>query len=396
MPYPTVFPAVPYRFRLPDLSNYNPYKNGIFTHPKPGSYSLSGLLPGFQQKPMSSRAIAILISLSVAGMVTGFLAVSPLLSHRMLIFWLGITFGVCFILVYFSYEALVFREINNIYAGLENIKRKEFRRMSNKFLFRPEPLKRIKEEIYFMAEQKQKEIDELKRLQAMRREFLADVSHELKTPIFAAQGFIHTLLDGAADDENVRDKFLQKAAKSLDGLDQLVQDLITISQLEKGVIKMEKRPFEIIELANEVFEQLEQKADSRNIKLHLHYDTEDDLAIYADPNRIRQVLINLVDNAIKYGRENGNIWLDLKDGKKKILITVRDDGAGIAKEHQARIFERFYRIDKSRSRQVAGTSTGLGLAICKHIVEAHRSILAVSSEVGQGTTLKFKLLKAIK
>ncbi|KAA9333710.1 sensor histidine kinase [Adhaeribacter soli] len=345
---------------------------------------------------MSSRSIAILISLAVAGMVVGYLAVSDLLGPRAKIFWLGITFGVSFILVYFSYEALVFREINNIYAGLEHIKRKEFRRMSNKFLFRPEPLKRIKDEIYQMAEQKQKEIDELRRLQALRREFLADVSHELKTPIFAAQGFIHTLLDGAVDDVNVRDKFLQKAAKSLDGLDTLVQDLITISQLEKGVVKMEKRPFDIMELANEVFEQLEQKAASRGIKLHLFYDIESHLRVYADPHRIKQVLINLIDNAIKYGRENGNIWLTLKDGKKRILVTVRDDGAGIAKEHQARIFERFYRIDKSRSRETTGSSTGLGLSICKHIIEAHRSALEVSSEVGKGTTLKFKLLKANK
>src|SRR5690606_21316772 len=177
------------------------------------------------------------------------------------------------------------------------------------------------------------------------REFLADVSHELKTPIFAAQGFIHTLLDGAVEDINVRDKFLQRAARSLDGLVSLVQDLITISQLEKGGIKMEKRPFDIIELASEVLEQLGQKATLRNIRLHLHYDTEHNLLIFADPNRIRQVIINLVDNAIKYGRENGNIWLTLKDGKKKITITVRDDGAGIAKEHHNRIFERFYRID---------------------------------------------------
>jgi two-component system phosphate regulon sensor histidine kinase PhoR len=345
---------------------------------------------------MSSRSIAILISLLVAAIVTGFLLFAPYLEFRSRIFTLGLAFGACFILVYFSYEALIFREINNIYAGLENIKRKEFRRMSHKFLFRPEPLKRIKEEIYHMAEQKQKEIDELKRLQALRREFLADVSHELKTPIFAAQGFIHTLLDGAADDENVRDRFLQKAARSLDGLDTLVQDLITISQLEKGVIKMEKRVFDIIELSAEVLEQLEHTAALRHVKLHFYYDAETELPVFADPNRIRQVIINLLDNAIKYGRENGNIWLTLKDGKKKMTITVRDDGAGMAKEHHNRIFERFYRIDKSRSREATGSSTGLGLAICKHIVEAHRSVLAVTSEIGHGTTFKFKLLKAVK
>jgi len=340
----------------------------------------------------NSRTIAIIVSVVAAAIFTAFLYFSQYLSMQALAITLGCTFSICFILIYFSFEILIFREINNIYADLEHIKRKEFRRMSNKFLFRPDPLKRIKDEILYMAVQKQKEIDELKRLQVLRREFLADVSHELKTPIFAAQGFIYTLLDGAVDDENVRDKFLQKAAKSLDGLDTLVQDLISISQMEKGVVKMQKKNFNIKTLCEEVFGELDQKASLRHISLHLEANETDNLLVYADLNRIKQVLINLVDNAIKYGREEGNIWIKLQEIKKRIQVTVTDDGPGIAKEHQSRIFERFYRIDKSRSRESGGS--GLGLAISKHILEAHRSSIEIISELEKGTTMQFRLAKA--
>lgn len=341
---------------------------------------------------LNSRTIAIIISVVVAAIFTTFLYVSQYLDLQGLIIFLGIGFLICFIILYFAYEVLIFREINNIYAGLEHIKRKEFRRMSNKFLFRPDPLKRIKEEILYMAEQKQKEIDELKRLQKLRSDFLADVSHELKTPIFSAQGFIHTLLDGAIDDAAVRDKFLQKAARSLDGLDELVQDLISISQLEKGVAKMQKKNFDLRALCEEVFEQLESKASGRGIRLHLEPQKGNAIAVFADPTRIRQVLINLVDNAIKYGRQEGNIWVRLQELKRKVQVTVADDGPGIAQEHQSRIFERFYRIDKSRSRDMGGS--GLGLAISKHILEAHRSTIVLSSQLNQGTSMTFKLAKA--
>ena len=340
-----------------------------------------------------SRTIAIIISVIVAAIFTTFLYIAPHLSMQDMALFLGITFSICFILIYFSFETLIFREINNIYAALENVKRKEFRRLSSKFLFRPDPLKRIRDEIVYMAEQKQKEIDELRQLQKLRREFLADVSHELKTPIFAAQGFIHTLLDGAIDDENVRDKFLQKAAKSLDGLDELVQDLISISQLEKGVVKMNKRRFNLIILCQEVLDELEQKASNSNVTLHLNPVPPATINVLADPNRIRQVLINLVDNAIKYGRPNGNIWVNIEEGKNKVQVIVADDGPGIAEEHQKRIFERFYRVDKSRSRESGGS--GLGLAISKHILEAHRTAIELKSELNQGTTMKFKLPKAI-
>jgi two-component system phosphate regulon sensor histidine kinase PhoR len=305
----------------------------------------------------------------------------------------GVTVAACFLLVYLSFEALIFQEINNIYAGLENIKRKEFRKLSNRFLFRPEPLKRIRDEILQMAERRQHEIDELKRLQVLRREFLADVSHELKTPIFAAQGFLHTVLDGDVDDEFLRQKFLKKAATSLDTLDALVQDLVTIAQLEKGVVRLRKQPFDLVLLIQEIFEQLELKAVQRNVTLELSLPkpTVTNVLVLADRNRIRQVLVNLIDNAIKYGRESGHVIVSLMEGHKTVNIRVHDDGEGIAKQHQNRIFERFYRIDKSRSRDSGGS--GLGLAISKHIVEAHKSTIRVRSEVGQGTTLEFKLTK---
>ena len=340
---------------------------------------------------LNSRTLSFFISLAVALVLTAFLALASYFSTEGMVVALAVVFASCFVLIYFSYEALVFREVKNVYSSIEKIKKQEYKKVESRSLFNADPLTKIKEEIYQIAEKKQQEIDELRQLQVMRREFLADVSHELKTPIFAAQGFIHTLLDGAINDPNVRDKFLMKAANSLDGLDTLVHDLISISQFEKGVVKMEKQNFDAVRLMREVFEQLELKAADRNISLHLQVEPGEKVMLHADPNRIRQVFINLVDNAIKYGRRGGNIWVSFEEGRKKYTITVKDDGKGIGEEHINRIFERFYRIDKSRSREKGGS--GLGLAISKHIVEAHRSVISVNSEVGKGTTLRFKLSK---
>jgi two-component system phosphate regulon sensor histidine kinase PhoR len=346
---------------------------------------------------LSSRTIAVLISLLVAGVLTTFTYIMPGLPVRQAFLAGGITGGACFLLVYLSFEALIFREINGIYTGLEHIKRKEFKKLSSKFLFRPEPLKRLRDEILDTAERREKEFDELKRLQVLRREFLADVSHELKTPLFAAQGFVHTILDEEEDDEEgmdpaTRRKFLQKAAASLDTLDTLVQDLVTISQLEKGVVRMRRQRFDVVELVQEIFELLEQQARKRGATLRLFppHLSESGLPVVADRNRIRQVLINLIDNAVKYGREvDGKVIVSLVEGREGVKISVRDNGAGIAPEHQGRIFERFYRIEKSRSRAAGGS--GLGLAISKHIVEAHKSTIRIQSVLGEGTTMEFKL-----
>ncbi|OWP63111.1 two-component sensor histidine kinase [Hymenobacter amundsenii] len=348
----------------------------------------------------SSRSIAVLLSVLVATVLTALVFIAPTLPLQQGVLAAGITIAACFLLLYLMFEALIFREVNNIYEGLEHIKRKEFRRMSSKFLFRPEPLKRMRDEILDMALRKQQEIDELRRLQELRREFLADVSHELKTPIFAAQGFVHTVLDeeeeGNGMDAGTRRKFLRKAATSLDALDTLVQDLVTISQLEKGVLRMRRQPFDLAQLVRDIFEQLELKAAQRQVHLELLEPAPGTPAgpvrVLADRNRIRQVLINLIDNAIKYGREQGHVRVSLQPTGKNVRISVQDDGEGIPKQHQNRIFERFYRIDKSRTRESrAAGGSGLGLAISKHIVEAHKSTIRVRSELGQGTTLEFKL-----
>ena len=342
----------------------------------------------------SSRTIALLIALLVAGVLTTYARIGPTLPFREAFLAAGVTVAACFLLVYLSFEALIFREINGIYAGLEHIKRKEFKRLSNKFLFRPEPVKRVRNEILLMAERRQQELDELVRLQALRREFLADVSHELKTPLFAAQGFVHTILDDEDDDidPTTRRKFLNKAAASLDTLDALVQDLVTIAQLEKGVVRMRRQRFDIIALVHEIFELLEQQAARRSTALELFPPSlPAQLLVVADRNRIRQVLVNLIDNAIKYGRDHGRVVVVLAESGRGVRIAVRDDGSGIAPEHQTRIFERFYRIDKSRSRDSGGS--GLGLAISKHIVEAHKSSIHIKSTVGEGTTMEFKLSK---
>lgn len=237
----------------------------------------------------------------------------------------------------------------------------------------------------------QKEIRKLKELENYRRDFLAEVSHELKTPIFATQGFLHTLMDGAIDDPKVRLKFLKKALKNADRLANLVQDLHLITQAESGEMVMRVRPFDVQELVMEVVDLLDIKFSrkGRNIKCSILNYAPDHIHALADRERIQQVLTNLVDNAVKYGNPFGHIVIDITKSEGKVWISVTDDGPGIAEEHIALLFRRFYRVDKSRSRERGGT--GLGLAICKHLIEAHGEQIEVKSTVGRGTTFRFSL-----
>jgi len=336
------------------------------------------------------RVVSLLLATCVALITTLFVslvvdAIEPLLVC------FSLAFASSFMLVYLALEFLVFREINEIYSVIDKVKKKDFKVIRESIGNQSNPLRKLNEEIFAYTARKQKEIDDLKKLEEFRREFLADVSHELKTPIFAAQGFIHTLIDGAVDDKIVRDKFLAKAARSLDGLDVLVQDLLTLSQMEIGAIKMRREKVNLYTLTEDVFEQLEEKAASRMITLKFSKQSEREVWVKADTQRISQVMTNLISNAIKYGNANGKVVVSFSTDKDHILTSVRDDGPGIPPEHLNRIFERFYRVDKSRSKDSGGT--GLGLAIVKHIIEAHKSKVSVTSKRDKGTTFSFKLEK---
>jgi two-component system phosphate regulon sensor histidine kinase PhoR len=249
-----------------------------------------------------------------------------------------------------------------------------------------------KEVISWARDQKQ-QMEDLKRLADFRKEFLGNVSHELKTPIFNIQGYIHTLIDGAIDDPDVNVRFLRKAAKSADRLSDLVADLLAISQLESGELVMEMERFDMNALVKDVYEQLEVRAKERGISLIIKEGCNKPFWVFGDRYRIRQVILNLVNNSIKYGKELGTTTAAFYDMDENILIEIGDNGEGISQDHLPRIFERFYRVDRSRTRESGAGGTGLGLAIVKHIIEAHQQTINVRSTIGQGTTFGFTLKK---
>ncbi|MEL6671492.1 MAG: HAMP domain-containing sensor histidine kinase [Bacteroidota bacterium] len=240
----------------------------------------------------------------------------------------------------------------------------------------------------------QREIKKLRELENYRRDFLGEVSHELKTPIFAIQGFIHTLMDGAIDDDKVKMKFLKKAMRNSDRLSSLVEDLLIITQAESGEMEVRIRKFPIYDLVLDVVDSLEYKftKKQRNISCEIQANGHEQTEVLADLERIHQVLTNLVDNAIKYGASEGKLIISLEQQAGKMYVSVTDNGPGIEPIHLEQIFRRFYRVDKSRSRDKGGT--GLGLAICKHLVKLHGEEITVHSVVGVGATFRFSLKTA--
>jgi two-component system phosphate regulon sensor histidine kinase PhoR len=254
-------------------------------------------------------------------------------------------------------------------------------------------LSKVSEDVEQWANQRSEEIDELKKMESYRREFLGNVSHELKTPIFNIQGYIQTLLDGALNDTEVNKEYLQKADKNIERMINIIQDLEIISQLESGEIKLDITSFDIVALTNEIFELLEMKAKARNIRFIFHdsINPGTSILVNADKEKIRQVLINLIDNSIKYGNDGGRTKVSFYDMDENVLIEVSDNGIGIEPNQLPRLFERFYRVDKSRSRSQGGS--GLGLAIVKHIIESHQQTINVRSAPSLGSTFSFTLKK---
>ena len=241
-------------------------------------------------------------------------------------------------------------------------------------------------------EQRSSEINVLKDQENYRREFLGNVSHELKTPLFTIQGYILTLIEGAMKDKKVRNKYLNRTAKGVDRIISIVKDLDLITQFESGIKTVDKSKFNIYEIIDNIFDLMEFESEKNNTKLRIRNEKNNSVMVYADKDRITQVLTNLVVNSIKYGKENGYTEIEVDDhDKDRIIVKVIDDGEGIEEEHLPRLFERFYRIDKTRSRKKGGS--GLGLSIVKHIIEAHQEQIFVKSKVGIGTEFSFTLLK---
>ena len=252
-------------------------------------------------------------------------------------------------------------------------------------------LDKVDEDVDQMINERQREIEELKSMESFRREFLGNVSHELKTPIFNIQGYIHTLIDGAIKDENVNMQYLQRSSKSVDRMINIVEDLEMISKIESNQLELEFTRWNIVDHISEIFDVLEMKAKKRSVTLSINNQSTNNF-VEADRDKISQVLINLIENSIKYGNEGGHTKVRLFEMGENLLVEIADDGAGIPAEHLPRLFERFYRVDKSRSRSAGGT--GLGLSIVKHIIEAHRQTINVRSTENVGTTFSFTLKKA--
>ncbi|MEO5675016.1 MAG: ATP-binding protein [Chitinophagales bacterium] len=347
-------------------------------------------------KNLTPRTIAFYSALFVSAIATLLLLLTEPLSIQSYVKW-PLVFVIVAIIAYFIFlmalERFIYRKIKLVYKSIHNLKIDRFTKdILGTNIRLEDPIADVEEEVKEWAEKNKKEIDTLKKSEQYRKEFLSNLSHEFKTPLFSIQGYVHTLLDGAMDDAEVNKHFLEKTASSVERLTNLVNDLEDIAKLESGDVNLDKEIFDIYSLTRDVFEEMEYKADTKKIHFAVKKGTERPFYVFADKEKIRQVMVNLLDNSVKYGNENGNTTVSYYDMADNVLIEITDNGIGIPEENLPRLFERFYRIDKSRSREQGGT--GLGLSIVKHIIEAHNQTINVRSKVGIGSTFGFTLAKA--
>jgi two-component system phosphate regulon sensor histidine kinase PhoR len=335
-------------------------------------------------------------SIILISFVTAFVVVGLFIYHR--IDWISLSVSglIIALVAYLTFSIVLKRYIDDriklVYKTIHNLKRSKDEKAISANL-NDDLIAAANKEVMEWADKRKDEIERLKNLEAYRREFLGNVSHELKTPIFNIQGYILTLLDGAIDDPNVNKDYLQKSERNIERMINVVTDLEIISQLESGNIKLEFTKFDLVYLTREVFELLEIKARQKRISLGFHDGVAKDtqVIVFADRERIKQVMINLLENSIKYGIEGGRTKVSYYDMFDNVLVEVSDNGIGISSEHISRLFERFYRVDKSRSRNIGGS--GLGLAIVKHIMESHHQTVNVRSAPGIGSTFSITLNK---
>ncbi|MCB0553888.1 MAG: sensor histidine kinase [Phaeodactylibacter sp.] len=349
-------------------------------------------------KNPTPQQIALFVAFYITAFTLGVWVLVEMARDREMLTWtttlilLGVvSFAIAYLITIFYLRKYIYRKIKVIYKTIH--KQKLSPQEKNKTIdVRANIIDEVEKQVSEWADQQQEEIERYKAWAEYRRNFVGDISHELKTPIFNIQGYLHTLLDGAINDEAVNLKFLSKAAKNLERLHTIVEDLEAISRLESGELILEMQSFDIKKLCEEVFEDLEIKAAQRNITLEFKEGAAHNYRVQADRESIRQVMTNLLYNSIKYGVENGRTRVGFYDMDKNILVEVADNGIGIPKKHLDHVFDRFYRVDKSRSREAGGS--GLGLSIVKHIIEAHKQAINVRSTPELGSTFGFTLQKA--
>jgi len=332
---------------------------------------------------------SLLISLCITVLFVGFLWFGNMEVWTFALLFPPLCFVLCFIIIQIRVERFIYRRIKKIYDDVSLLESTSFSRPVTT------DMKTLTQEIEKFAEGKKIEIDTLKIREEYRRDFLGNVSHELKTPLFTVQGYILTLLDGAMEDKKLRQKYLQRASKGVDRLIYIVKDLDLITKLEVGDVKLNREDFDIVELIGTTFELLEMKAAQKHIVLTFDMEYSTPIFVNADKEKIQQGITNLLVNSIKYGQVNGTTEVSVENLiKNKIIVRITDNGVGIPKQHIPRLFERFYRVDQSGSRAEGGS--GLGLSIVKHIIEAHGEKIYVESEVDVGSEFSFTLEKSAK
>jgi two-component system, OmpR family, phosphate regulon sensor histidine kinase PhoR len=304
---------------------------------------------------------------------------------------LAVIFLGSFGLILFTLQKFIYRKIKLIYKLIYQTKATKREEFYYNNILPQKGIDEVRQDVEEWATQKKIEIEKLQANEIFRKEFLQNLNHELKTPIFAIQGYVETLLDGAMHEKSLQEKFLINTSKNVSRLVALLDDLDEISKLETGELKLNLSNFSIQDLIEETFTSMELRATEKNISLLFKKESNSLIEVSADKEKIRQVLINFIENAIKYGKQNGSIEASIYNvDEKSVLIEISDNGYGINEEHLPRIFERFYRTDQARSRKEGGS--GLGLSICKHIIEAHNSTIHVRSKIDVGSTFGFTLL----
>lgn len=340
---------------------------------------------------MKLRVLVLITALAV-GLSIGIVNFYFQHSWYYLLISFGVSFITSFLVFYYLLEKYIYSKIKLIYKLIHNLKLgKDLKEALGEYVS-SDPINDVEQEVKEWAGAKKREIDLLKRQEQFRREFLSNVSHEFKTPLFAIQGYIETLQDCMADDPEMAVNFLKKAENNIARLSYLINDLDSISKLETGEVAINFEKFDFVALAKEVMESLEDIAQTHQVNLAFKDKYTGPTFVNADREKIGQVLINLIQNSIKYGNEGGSTAIKIFELHDQFLIEVTDDGIGIEEKHLPRLFERFYRIDSHRSRKEGGT--GLGLAIVKHILEAHQQTISVRSTPNIGTTFAFTLEKS--